>query len=270
MAAPVKIPISKLRHRPGARAVDKAQAKALASSIADIGLRTPITVRGVDAIDDGQKVFAYQIIAGQHRYEACRQLGWTEVDCVITEDDDNHAALWEIDENLMRAELSPADRARLTAQRKWYYEQLHPEAAAGAVRARAANEKMGRDVGAKFAPTFTADTAAKTGKSERTVQLDARRGERIDSDVIERVRGTHLDKGSYLDKLAKLEPEKQAEKVERDLAQPEKPKEKAAPEDAGQQALDALKNLYLRANPDVRRAFNLWLASLLTAEEPIA
>jgi hypothetical protein len=51
-----------------------------------------------------------------------------EIACVVIDDDDLHAQLWEIDENLMRAELSPSERASCTARRKAIYEALHPEA----------------------------------------------------------------------------------------------------------------------------------------------
>jgi hypothetical protein len=40
------------------------------------------------------------------------------------------------------------------------------------------NTSLGHDVSAKLAPTFTTDTAKKTGQSERAVQRDASRGER--------------------------------------------------------------------------------------------
>jgi hypothetical protein len=61
---------------------------------------------------------------------------------------------------------------------------------------------------------FTADTAAKTGKSERSVQLDAARGERLRR--IEAYQGqitnTSLDKGAELDALTRL-PIKEAQKL---------------------------------------------------------
>lgn len=59
-----------------------------------------------------------------------------------------------------------------TAERKRAYEVLHPETAHGGDR------KSSRQVGDLNAPgRFTADTAAKTGRSERAVQRDAERGE---------------------------------------------------------------------------------------------
>lgn len=46
-------------------------------------------------------------------------------------------------------------------------------------------------VPAKLAPAFTADTAAKTGQSERKVQRDATRGEKVASDVFDATRGAN-------------------------------------------------------------------------------
>lgn len=80
-----------------------------------------------------------------------------------------------IDENLCRAELSPADRARQTARRKAIYEELNPETRHGGDRS-----EPSRQLGdLPDADRFSADTARATGLSERTVQRDAERGEVI-------------------------------------------------------------------------------------------
>lgn len=102
-----------------------------------------------------------------------------------------------IDENLCRAELSPSDRASQTARRKAIYEELNPSTKHGA--------NLAGDGVAKFATPnaerFTADTAKATGQSERLVQLNAERGEKVIPEVIDMIRGTKLDTGAYLDKL---------------------------------------------------------------------
>ena len=58
---------------------------------------------------------------------------------------------------------------------------------------------------AKQHDRFTADTAAKTGQSERSIQRDAERGEKVIPEVIDMITGTKLDTGTYLDKLKKLQ-----------------------------------------------------------------
>lgn len=107
------------------------------------------------------------------------------------------AELAMIDENLCRAELSPSDRARQTFRRKEIFETIHGPAKANS--AKAANAIMGRgdkDVNANLADTFVEDTSLATGLSERTVQRDAERGEKVIAEVLDMVRGTKLDTGT--------------------------------------------------------------------------
>lgn len=51
------------------------------------------------------------LIAGRHRLEAARRLGWEEIDAYVFEGDERDARLWEIAENLHRAELTVQERA---------------------------------------------------------------------------------------------------------------------------------------------------------------
>jgi len=80
-----------------------------------------------------------------------------------------------------------------TAKRKAAYEALHPETVHGGDR------KSSRQVGDMNEARFTADTATKTGQSERAVQRDAERGEKVCNSAMALLRGTHLDTGKYLD-----------------------------------------------------------------------
>ena len=106
------------------------------------------------------------------------------------------AAPSEIDENLIRAELSPAERAAHVAARKAVYERLHPETKHGGDRK---SESRSQNA---YLKSFVADTAKKTGKHHATVARDVKRGKDI-LDVAA-LAGTSLDKGAELDALAKL------------------------------------------------------------------
>ena len=75
-----------------------------------------------------------------------------------------------------RPTLTPSERALFTQRRKEAYEALHPETKAHVAQAVGMNRAIGNNVTANLAPTFTADTAARTGQSERSVQRDATRG----------------------------------------------------------------------------------------------
>lgn len=199
------VAIDAIHARPDARAVVPLTVAALAESIAAVGLLNPVRVR---AAGEG-----FEVIAGRHRLEACRSLGLAEIDAIVVTDDDLHAELAMIDENLCRAELSPAERASQTARRKELYEALHPET------------KHGGDGVAKLATSkgepeqrFTAATAKVVGLSERVVQRDAERGEKVIPEVLAMVSGTRLDTGVYLDKIKALPPNEQYAAARRDLS----------------------------------------------------
>lgn len=197
------LPITKISLRSDARAIDHSAVEALADSIAELGLLYPIRVR---ASGDG-----WEVIAGAHRLAACKALGLVEISAEVVTDDDLHAELAMIDENLCRTELSPSDRARQTARRKAIYEELHPETKNGR------NQHSDRD-GQVVQPSFASDQATATGKDERTVRRDAERGEKVLPEVLDMIRGTKLDTGTYLDKLKKMPGSEQYRAAERDLA----------------------------------------------------
>ncbi len=118
--------------------------------------------------------------------------------------------LWEIDENLMRADLSPAEMAEHTAKR------------ADLVRQRVALVNVQVEQKPAHRPSegqaeFVEETAKNTGKSKMAVRRDKTRGEKIPIDVLAKVQGTDLDTGTYLDKMKKLTHDEQREKVDHDL-----------------------------------------------------
>jgi len=95
---------------PGRRCPDAAAVAVLAASIQRLGLRTPIWVRHhpnrpSDGADD-----SILLIAGAHRLAAAKSLGWRKIDAVFVNDDLVNDELWEIAENLHRAELSALER----------------------------------------------------------------------------------------------------------------------------------------------------------------
>lgn len=203
------IPIDRIIARHDARAIDETTVGGLADSIGAVGLINPIRVRAV-----GDQ---WEVIAGMHRLAACKQLGLVEIAADVIEADDLRAELAMIDENLCRAELSPADRAKQTARRKAIYLELHPETAQHVAGAHAANRAQG-NASENFSPAFATETARVTGQTERTVQLHAERGEKVIPEVIDLISGTKLDTGTYLDKLKKMTPNDQHRAASRDLA----------------------------------------------------
>lgn len=68
----------------------------------------------------------YTLVAGLHRLEAAKRLGWMEVECAVCELDSLPAELAEIDENVIRTGLSDLELSDLLARRKKIYETLAP------------------------------------------------------------------------------------------------------------------------------------------------
>jgi ParB/RepB/Spo0J family partition protein len=175
------------------RALREDVVEVLVESMRQRGLLQPIVVRCVNG--EG-----YYLIAGHHRYEAARRLKWDSIKATnLAGIDADAAKLAEIDENLIRAELSPAERAAHHAERKAIYERLHPETKHGAIgRGRKKSSQVANS------KSYADDAAEKTGKHKATVARDAKRGKAI-KDVAS-LAGTSLDKGEELDALASRVP----------------------------------------------------------------
>jgi uncharacterized ParB-like nuclease family protein len=183
------------------------QVASLAESIAEVGLISPIAVYPRSVIRQNVAQDGYGLIAGLHRLEACRSLGLVQIEATVVEVSELQRQLAECDENLCGTKLTPSERALFTRRRKEIYEALHPETRNGInqhSRVRQVGEPSER---------FTADTATKTGQSERAIQRDATRGERIDGAVLDAIQGTEFDRGVVLDELASVPRDAQADKL---------------------------------------------------------
>jgi N6-adenosine-specific RNA methylase IME4 len=173
----------------------------IAESVAAQGLLQPIVLRPRGPTN-------YWLVAGHHRLEAVRQCGHDRISAVIRDGLDADAALLaEIDENLIRADLSPVERALHVGRRKEFYEKLHPETKTGKTPGKAGGGKKAKS--AKFA-SFAEVTANAIKQSKRKVQLDAARAKNVL--VLADIAGTSLDQGDELDALAKL-PEAEQRKL---------------------------------------------------------
>ena len=114
-----RVDVSAVHVASGRRPVTEAVVVALMVSIEAQGLHTPITVRHVDVMDlpgEGEVHGVPVLVAGRHRLEAARRLGWEMIPCVFLVGDERDARLWEIAENLHRADLSPEERRQQIAE----------------------------------------------------------------------------------------------------------------------------------------------------------
>jgi hypothetical protein len=227
------------------RAVDPAKVSGLKASIAEIGLRTPITV---SASRDGDE-WNFRLVAGAHRLEALRLLGEEYADCFVMEGDADDAALWEIDENFARSELTDAQRADHHARRKAILERK------GLVRPNGRPSKVSQNAKVSYA-----DQAAETlGVHKSTVGRDLHRAKHIAPDVMAEVTGTPLDKGVVLDELARTPQADQHDKLA-EIAARYKAKTPLAADplndlEATEKQLAALMSAWNRAGPEAREKF---------------
>ena len=81
----------------------EAELEELAASIGECGILQPLVVRPHDG--------AYQIVAGERRYQAARRAGLTEVPCVVREVADADVMQLALVENLQREDLNPLEAA---------------------------------------------------------------------------------------------------------------------------------------------------------------
>jgi ParB family transcriptional regulator, chromosome partitioning protein len=203
---PTSVPIDRIDVGRFRRSVSRPAVKALAASMAEIGLLSPIAVFQVGE--------AYELIAGRHRIEAAKTLGWSEIPAVLFDLADVDRELAEIDENLIRHDLTAAEQAQQTARRKELYLKKHPETKHGGDRGNQHTGGKKRQTADSASCPFTADTAARTGRSERSVQVDAQIGESIPSDVFKAIADTPLaDSKTDLLAMARLPEEAQREIV---------------------------------------------------------
>lgn len=100
-----QLPVSAIkpnRYQPR-RAFNATAFKELKQSIAETGLLQPIVVRQADE--------GFELVAGERRWRAVRELGWKRIPAVVRDVDAQTLLTLALVENLQRASLSPIDEA---------------------------------------------------------------------------------------------------------------------------------------------------------------
>ena len=197
------ININEIKINEGRRVATSEAIEAMAASIREVGMMNPITVTA-----------DHTLVAGLHRLEAAKRLGWTEIECCISNMDALHTELAEIDENYVRANLTPLESSKLLLRRKEIYETLHPETKAGAAqgegmkRAAEGGDLMD-NLSARSKP-FAEDTADKLGVDARTVRRQVKIAKDLTSEA-QRIIENSGEKVTQqnLSKLCRLTPEEQ-------------------------------------------------------------
>ena len=192
--------------------------RGLAKSIQEIGLLHPIVVSGDN-----------MLIAGLHRLKAAEMLGWEEIPASVTEFSTLEKELSEIDENLIRSELTELEKSDLLARAKEIYEIRHPET----VKANIVKKNLKQFSGStETAEVISVSSKANynnelreistnaftdsinLGLSSRSIRQSIQISNGITPEVKDIIKNTAIaDSKTELLSLARIEPEKQLEVV---------------------------------------------------------
>lgn len=189
------------------RPVTEAGVESLIASIRETGvMKDAIHVRK-------KKGGALVLMAGAHRLEAARRLGWEQIEAKVWADvTDDWARLIEVDDNLAGAEMNALDTALFLAERKRVYEKLHPEAVQkdgaelASVRWHAADMMS--------VASFASATAEKFGVTDRHVRRLVAVGVALTRDEVRWLRAAKASVTlADLQTLAKLDDEHERKQV---------------------------------------------------------
>ena len=206
----------------GRREVQENRVAELKGSIVEVGLLQPLIVTP-----------EYRLIGGKHRLTAVKELGWIHVPCIIKSYDDIDAELAEIDENIVRAELSAMERVGQLDRRKTLYELKYPETKRGGysnvakgrqeikTREPGSDDRDGYEGSGEPAEvtthkSFLDDTADKTGRGRSTIleELKLARvlAEKLPQDVRDIIARTSVaDNKTQLQELTEYDSDTQLE-----------------------------------------------------------
>ena len=192
----MRIKISSIKINPGRREAEPKAVEELARSITAVGLMNPVT------LDQNNT-----LVAGLHRLEAAKLLGWTEIECTTIGMDSVQAELAEIDENIVRTKLNRQELCEQLLRRKEIYETLHPETRHGMRNGQTAKNANLATLETK---SFAEDTAEKTGMSKRAVSRLLQIANNLTGDARRIVEAHNMTQDTAL-KLSRLQHDEQVE-----------------------------------------------------------
>lgn len=205
----MKIKIAEIKVGDNRREIDEANVANLMKSIREVGLINSITVTR------GNK-----LIAGAHRLEACKRLGWAEIECNVAELDGLKAELAEIDENLIRHNLNHIDEGEQLLRKKEIYEMLYPETKAtyngGGFKGNRFTKAIEAEPNSVTTnKSFVDDSAEKMQMTPRAIRKKIQVARDLSPEVKTIVKQHGISEKNSL-KLARIkEPEKQKEAAEK-------------------------------------------------------
>lgn len=191
----MKLDIARIQVGQRKRKLDEGKVRSLAESFESIGQLQPITV---EQCEYGN----YRMIAGLHRLEAAKLLGWETIEAQEFEGDVVAAELAEIDENLMRNDLTVLEQGEHLARRQ----ELVGFSRGGDRRSSAFSNPQNEGL------KTTTEIAHDIGLSKQTAERRMQVARNIVPEVKDAIRDTEIaNSTTQLLELARLAPEKQVE-----------------------------------------------------------
>lgn len=154
------------------READPQKVKDLAQSISHLGLLNPITITP-----------DLRLLAGLHRTEACKLLGMTKIEAVVKDFEGLKQDLVEIDENLVRHELSILEQGEVLLERDEILSSL-------GLRAKAGDNQWNNGMAKSARPKTNKDISREMGISDRTIRERKQIAKGIIPEVREQIRNT--------------------------------------------------------------------------------
>ncbi len=181
VAGITEVTIAEVHVGPRLRDVNDAGVEGIRVSLEEGGvLLNPITVRKV-AHRDGR----LELVAGRHRLEAARLLGWETIPATVWDCGDDWAEMMELHENLGRRDLNALDRTVFMARTKALHERLHPHTKRGFAGA-GARWSDATEFGS--VASFAKATAEATGLTERQIFKVLAAGQHLAADEVAQLR----------------------------------------------------------------------------------
>ena len=180
--------------------------EALKTSIKEIGLLNPITIYRNSTL-----------VAGYHRLEACKALGWKEVPVIRLEDDNLTAEQAQIDENLIRNKLTALEMAEQLMRRKEIYEIKYPERTRAAKAKQQLQQFSRSELNSERGNCFVEDVSLKIGKTGRSIRNYIQIASNIPQEIRDLIKGTTIeDRQADLLRLSRIDDkDRQRELVEK-------------------------------------------------------
>jgi len=190
----MELGIAEIKVKARKRKLDESKVRTIADSFAAIGQLQPITVVRYDGM--------YRLVAGLHRLEAAKRIGWQTIEATIFDGDEVEVELAEIDENLMRNDLTVLEQGEHLARRQ----ELVGFSRGGDRRSNYNDYSL----------KTTSEIAKEIGLSEQSVYKRMQAARSIVPEVKDSIRDTEIaNSTTQLLELARLAPEKQVEVAKR-------------------------------------------------------